>query len=79
MRPEISFEIDRQWNDFPLSLFGRTRGDWSIQTSASIYKRDWNIAGFAPSIKITYTRNFSTIVLYDQRRLRTEFGITKAF
>ncbi|HKX77265.1 MAG TPA: surface lipoprotein assembly modifier [Novosphingobium sp.] len=79
LRPQLSFEVGRQINDAKLGLFGRTRRDWSILASASIYKRDWNIAGFAPSIRLTWSRNFSSIALYDQKRLRTEFGMTKAF
>ena len=79
LRPQISFEIGRQLNDFQLPLFNRARRDWSVQLAASIYKRDWNVAGFAPSIKLSYNRNFSTIPLYDQRRTRLEFGVTKAF
>jgi len=79
LRPQLSLEAGRQWNDATFGIFGRTRRDWSLQASASIYKRDWNIAGFAPLVRITYERNFSTIALYDQKRLKTEFGFTKAF
>jgi len=79
LRPQLGIEVGRQVNDERLNVFGRTRRDWSLQASASIYKRDWNIAGFAPSIKLTYSRTFSTIALYDQKRLRTEFGLAKAF
>jgi len=79
LRPQLGIEVGRQVNDERLNVFGKTRRDWSLQASASIYKRDWNIAGFAPSIKLTWSRTFSTITLYDQKRLRTEFGLTKAF
>jgi hypothetical protein len=79
LRPQISLEVGRQLNDRRLALFNRTRRDWSLQLAASIYKREWNVAGFAPSIKLSYSRNFSTIPLYDQRRARLEFAITKAF
>ena len=79
LRPQLSFEVGRQVNDAPLALFGKTRRDWRLLASASIYKRDWNVAGFAPSLRVSYTRNVSTISLYDQKRLRAEFGITKAF
>jgi tetratricopeptide (TPR) repeat protein len=79
LRPQLSFEVGRQINDAPLLLFGNTRRDWRLQASASIYKRDWNIAGFAPSLRVTWTRNLSSISLYDQKRLRTELGIAKAF
>ena len=79
LRPQIGFEIARQVNNSQLALFDKTRRDWRLQASASIYKRDWNIAGFAPSLRLVWTRSFSTISLYDQKRLRTEFGISKAF
>lgn len=78
LRPQIALEVGRQVNDAPLALFNRTRRDWRLLASASIYKRDWNVFGFAPSLRVTYTRNFSTISLYDQKRLRAEFGIAKA-
>lgn len=79
LRPQLSLEVGRQVNDAPLALFNRTRRDWRMQASASIYKRDWNVAGFAPSLRISYTRNVSGISLYAQKRLRAEFGIAKAF
>ncbi len=79
LRPQIAIEVARQVNDQPLLLFGKTRRDWYLRAIFNIYKRDWNIAGFAPSLRVTYTRSSSTITLYDQERLRTEFGITKAF
>lgn len=79
LRPQLAIEIGRRLHDAPLSLFGTTRREWHLQIAASIYKRDWNIAGFAPSMRVSYTRDFSTIALYDQKRLRAEFGITKAF
>lgn len=79
LRPQLSIEAGRQVNDAPLPLFGKTRRDWRLQASASIYKRDWNLLGFAPSLRIIWSRNFSTIALYDQKRLRAEFGIAKAF
>ena len=68
LRPQISVEVGRQVNDAPLVLFGGTRRDWRLQASASIYKRDWNIAGFAPSLKLSWTRNISTLAINDQRR-----------
>jgi outer membrane protein len=79
LRPQFAFEVGRQVNDAPHALFNQTRRDWRLQASASIYKRDWNVMGFAPSLRVVYTRNFSTISLYDQKRLRAELGIAKAF
>ena len=79
LRPQIALEVGRQINDAPLALFNKTRRDWRLQASASIYKRDWNVAGFAPSLRLIYSRNFSTVDLYDQKRIRAEFGVAKAF
>lgn len=79
LRPQVSVEVARQVNDAPLVLFGGARRDWRFQASASLYKRDWNVAGFAPSVKVSWIRNNSSLPIYDQKRLRAEFGITKAF
>ena len=35
--------------------------------------------GFAPVVRLNYERNRSTIAFYDYRRLRAEFGLTRAF
>jgi hypothetical protein len=79
LRPQVAVEVGGQLNDARLALFGTTRRDWRAQLSASVYKRDWNIAGFAPSLRVTWTRNHSTISLYDERRVRAELGIARAF
>jgi thioredoxin-like negative regulator of GroEL len=79
LRPQLALEVGGQINDSPLGLYGKTRQDWHLQVTASIYKRDWNVAGFAPSVGVTWSRSNSTISLYDQKRLRVEFGIAKAF
>lgn len=79
LRPQVTVEVGRQVNDAPMALFGQARRDWQLHAAASIYKRDWNVAGFAPSLRVTWTRYYSTIALYDQKRVRAEFGIAKAF
>lgn len=79
LRPEVAVEVGRQVNDARLRLFGRTRRDWRVHATASIYKREWNILGFAPSLRVTWSRSYSTIALYDQKRLRAEIGVTRSF
>jgi hypothetical protein len=79
LRPQVSIDIARQVNDGPLAPFGKQRRDWLLQGSFSIYKRDWNLGGFAPSLSLTVTRNHSTLPLYQERRVRGEFRLTKAF
>jgi len=79
LRPQLSIDFARQVNDGPLAPFGTRRRDWLLDGSFNIYKRDWNFEGFAPSLSLTASRNFSTLSLYDEKRLRAEIRFTKAF
>jgi len=79
LRPQIAVDVAREVNDGQLAPFGIKRSDWLIEGSARIYKRDWNLGGFAPSLSVTYTRNRSTLPLFDQKRLRGEVRLTRAF
>ena len=79
LRPQLAVDLSRQVGDAPLAPFGKQRRDWLLQGSLSIYKRDWNIGGFAPSLSVTVTRNHSTLTLYKEKRLRGEVRLTKAF
>jgi len=79
LRPQLTVDLARQVGDEPLAPFGRKRRDWLLQASFSIYKRDWNIQGFAPSLSLTATRNSSTLQLYDEKRVKGEIRLTKAF
>jgi hypothetical protein len=71
--------LARQVGDQPLAPFGERRRDWFVQGSFGLYKRNWNVAGFAPSLSFTAARNRSTLSLYDEKRLRAEIRLTKAF
>ena len=79
LRPQLRADFARQVGDAPLAPFGRKRRDWLLQGSFSIYKRDWNMKGFAPSLSVTTTRNLSTLTIYDEKRLRGEIRLTRAF
>lgn len=79
LRPQLSIDVARQVGDAALAPFGKQRRDLLLQGSFSIYKRDWNFGGFAPSLSITMTRNTSTLTLYHERRLRGEIRLTRAF
>ena len=79
LRPQLRADLARQVGDAPLAPFGRRRRDWLLQGSFSIYKRDWNMKGFAPSLSVTMTRNLSTLTIYDEKRLRGEIRLTRAF
>lgn len=79
LRPQLAIDIARQAGDGPLAPFAKGRRDWLLQGTASIYKRDWNVGGFAPSLSLTITRNYSTLSLYRERRVRGEIRLTRAF
>jgi hypothetical protein len=79
LRPQLRVDLGRQVGDGPLAPFAKRRRDWLLQGSFSIYKRDWNFRGFAPSFSLTKTRNLSTLTIYDEKRLRAELRLTKAF
>jgi hypothetical protein len=79
LRPQVSVDVARQIGDGPLAPFAEKRRDWLVQGSLSLYKRDWNFRGFAPSLSLTMTRNLSTLPLYAEKRHRAEFRLTKAF
>jgi hypothetical protein len=79
LRPQIAVDLARQVGDAPLAPFAIQRRDWLLQGTASIYKRDWNVSGFAPSLSLTIVRNHSTLALYQERRVRGEIRLTRAF
>jgi hypothetical protein len=79
LRPRLTVDMSRQIGDGPLAPFARERRDWLLQASFSIYKRDWNVGGFSPSLSVTVTRNHSTLPLYQERRVRGEIRLAKAF
>jgi hypothetical protein len=79
LRPQLSVDLARQVGDNGLAPFNEQRRDWLLQSSFSIYKRDWNVRGFAPSLSLTIIRNHSTLPLYEERRLRGEIRLTRAF
>jgi hypothetical protein len=79
LRPQLTVDVARQFGDGPLAPFGTKRRDWLLQSTLSIYKRNWNVSGFAPSLSVTATRNSSTLPLYDAKRLRGEIRLTRAF
>lgn len=79
LRPQLGIDVARQVGDGPLAPFGKKRRDWLLRGSFSFYKRDWSVGGFAPSLGLTVTSNYSTLSLYQERRVRGEIRLTKAF
>ncbi len=65
--------------DERLLLFPRTRSDHLYRASLGATFRNLRIGTFAPFVRATLERNRSTIEIYDFRKVRTEFGFTRAF
>ncbi len=66
-------------HDGPDPFFRKTREDarWSI--AASLIKRDAQVFGFAPFARYRYTRNDSTLELYEYDQHAAELGLTGVF
>lgn len=69
----------RLWGDAPQPLFPLARRDRLLQTSLSATFRNLRIGSLAPFVRATYERNDSNVEIYAFRKLRTEFGVTRAF
>lgn len=65
--------------DKRLFLYPHRRIDERLTAGLSGTFRALKVHGFAPIVKLEYERNFSTVELYDYRRVAADFGITAAF
>lgn len=65
--------------DERLFLYPQRRRENRIGASLQGTWRSLRIGSFAPFAKLRFERNWSTIEIYDYRRLAAEFGLTAAF
>jgi hypothetical protein len=65
--------------DKRLFLYPKRRVDDRLTLSASGTFRALKVHGFAPIVSVQYERNFSTVELYDYRRIAANVGITAAY
>jgi len=65
--------------EYPYSFFGVKRQDRILDGEISLLLRQWQILGLSPQISSGYTRSSSNIALFDYRRLRGDFSLTKRF
>jgi hypothetical protein len=65
--------------DKRLFLYPKRRVDDRLTAGVSATFRALKVHGFAPIVRLDYERNFSTIELYDYRRVAANFGVTAAF
>lgn len=69
----------RLWGDGPDALFGATRNDRRLDLSAGVILRRFTFRGLAPLIRLTRTWSDSTVAIYDFRRTRVEFALSREF
>ena len=65
--------------DEALSLLPEAREDRLLRLSLGSVFRQFTFAGFAPVSRVIFERNRSNVEFYDYKRIRTEFGISRAF
>ena len=72
-------DVARLKADDRLALLPRARADRLTRLSFGAVVRRLTVAGFAPVARLVIERNRSTVEFYDFKRVRTEFGISRAF
>jgi len=80
-RTTLDVGADLGWlkADDRLILLPEAREDRLLRFHLGAVFRQLTVAGFAPTARIIFERNRSTVEYYDYKRARTEFGITRAF
>jgi outer membrane protein len=61
------------------ALAGKTRADTKLSGAIELTKRDFNIFGFAPSLRYSYTENLSNINIFDYNTQAVDMRLTKDF
>lgn len=72
-------EFGRLQADERLLLFPDKRSETYYGFTLGATFRRFQFGGFAPITRLTFERNQSTIEFYDYKRMRAEFGLTRAF
>lgn len=65
--------------DERLLLYPDARKDRYYRASLGIALRQFSVGRFAPLLRVTTERNRSNVEIFDYRRTRTEFAITRTF
>lgn len=79
MTLSASVDIARLKADARLLLLPKAREDRLTRFSIGSVFRQLTFAGFAPVTRLVIERNRSSVEFYDFKRVRTEFGISRAF
>jgi tetratricopeptide (TPR) repeat protein len=81
-RPVTAFaELDytRTRGIDPIFLFGETRRDRRWDLIGGVILKGARIVGFSPVMRVTHTDSSANIALFDYRRTRVDFGVTRSF
>lgn len=65
--------------DEAISLFGARRNDRTLEFGGGIVAQRLKFRGMSPVLRVTRTKNDSPIDLYEYKRLRFEFALSKEF
>lgn len=65
--------------DERLALFPERRREWLASGAVGGTIRHLSVAGFAPTVRVGFERNTSSVGIYDYSRTSVDFGITRAF
>ena len=79
MTLSASVDIGHLKADDRLALLPKAREDRLTRFSLGAVLRRFTFAGFAPVTRLIIERNQSTVEFYDFKRVRTEFGFSRAF
>lgn len=74
-----SLALRRLEADERINLLPERRRDWLVSATAAASFANTRVAGFSPLARINYSRNFSTVELYDYSRIRLELGLVRTF
>ena len=66
-------------SDARLPLFPRTRNDARWDVTGGVILRQFSFKGLSPLIRVTRSVNDSTVGLYQFKRTRFEFALSREF
>ena len=74
-------ELDYSWTHGiePQFLFGKTRRDHRWDLTGGIIFNQAKIDGFSPLMRVTHSSSSANISLFEYRRTRIDFGVTRSF
>lgn len=75
----LSADVGRLHADDRLALLPERREDRYTRFAVGASFRQLQVRGFAPLVRFSVERNRSSVEFYDYRRMRSEFGVVRAF